>query len=49
METNKAVKVLKPTIRPADTTDYPFLLQMLYEAIHIILINVDTRYILRVR
>jgi ribosomal protein S18 acetylase RimI-like enzyme len=29
------VKILKPLIRPADTKDYPFLRQMLYEAIFI--------------
>ncbi len=29
------MKILKPIIRPADTKDYPFLRQMLYEAIYI--------------
>ncbi len=35
MEANEAVKIEKLIIRSADTKDYPFLRQMLYEAIHI--------------
>lgn len=35
MEVNKAVKMQKPIIRPADIENYPFLRQMLYEAIFI--------------
>lgn len=35
MEANEAVWILKPIIRPAETKDYPFLRQMLFEAIFI--------------
>ncbi len=35
MKSFETAKKLKLTIRPADTKDYPFLRQMLYEAIHI--------------
>ncbi|MGM0653173.1 MAG: N-acetyltransferase family protein [Bacillota bacterium] len=35
MKSFETVKNLKPLIRPAETKDYPFLQQMLYEAIFI--------------
>ena len=35
METNEKMMILKPQICPAETKDYFFLRQMLYEAIHI--------------
>jgi ribosomal protein S18 acetylase RimI-like enzyme len=35
METNEKMMILKPIIRPADTKDYPFLRQMVYEAIFV--------------
>ena len=36
MEAKETVKIQKPIIRPAETKDYPFLRQMLYEAIYIL-------------
>ena len=35
MKANETVKIQKPIIRAAETKDYPFLRQMLYEAIFI--------------